>query len=117
MRATYTAGRERLYNTTINNINKSKSIEDINTERITDICWDVSAFLKVVPKRDKAFVDLCSLNIHISMPRFSQALYHFGYPSEALSQGTPTSCRLGEAYADEPAGIAGRSLAREARRE
>jgi hypothetical protein len=51
----------------------------------------------VVPKRDKVVVDLCNLNIHIGMPRFSQALYHFGYPSEALSQGT--------------------SLAREVRRE
>jgi hypothetical protein len=106
MRARYTAGCERLYNTTTRSTSRTY-IEDINTKRITDICWDVSAFLKVVPKRDKVLVDLCSLNIHISMPRFSQALYHFGYPSEALSQGTPTSHRLEEAHADEPAGTAG----------
>jgi hypothetical protein len=73
MRATYTAGRERLYNTTYNNINKPKSIEDINTKRITYICWDVSAFLKVVPKRDKVFVDLCKPNSHTA------CYYSLGY--------------------------------------
>lgn len=51
------------------------------------------------------------------MPRFSRVLYPFGYPSEALSQGNPTSHRLEEAHADEPAGTAGNSLAREVRRE
>jgi hypothetical protein len=63
MRATYTAGRKRLYSTTITSTSRTY-IEYINTERITDICWDVSAFPKVVPKRDKVFVDLCNPNSH-----------------------------------------------------
>jgi hypothetical protein len=67
-------------------------------------------FLKVVPKRDKVFVELCNPDIHTSMPRLSQVIYPFDYPFEALSQGIFTSQGFEKANADESTGVAGRSL-------